>query len=96
MSPNRQQVSRDSDGGDASAAARTVGNYDPAWYRAAMSRRETWQVLYQRFDVYEYVTSSHWRADRPLSPARKISELLATPFASDARILVTGTVSVSR
>jgi len=61
-----------------------------------MSRRETWQTLYRRFDVYEYVTSSHWRADRPLSPARKISELLATPFASDARILVTGTIGTGK
>jgi hypothetical protein len=61
-----------------------------------MSRRETWQTLYQRFDVYEYVTSSHWRAERPLSPARKISELLATPFASDARILVTGTIGTGK
>lgn len=61
-----------------------------------MSRRETWQLLYQRFDVYEYVTSSHWRADRHLSPARKISELLATPFASDARILVTGTIGTGK
>jgi hypothetical protein len=61
-----------------------------------MSRRETWQVLYQRFDVYEYVTSSHWRADRALSPARKISEILATPFASDARILVTGTIGTGK
>jgi hypothetical protein len=61
-----------------------------------MSRRETWQQLYQRFDVYEYVTSARWRADRPLSPARKIIELLSTPFASDARILVTGTIGTGK
>jgi hypothetical protein len=61
-----------------------------------MSRRETWQMLYQRFDVYEYVTSPRWRAARPLSPARKIVDLLATPFASDARILVTGTIGTGK
>src|SRR5512143_957437 len=61
-----------------------------------MSRRETWQKVYQRFDVYEYVTSAHWRADRALSPARKIIEILSTPFASDTRILVTGTIGTGK
>lgn len=61
-----------------------------------MSRREVWQQLYQRFDVYEYVTSSRWRAARALSPARKIIEILSTPFASDARILVTGTIGTGK
>ncbi len=61
-----------------------------------MSRREVWQQLYQRFDVYEYVTSARWRADRPLSPAHKIIDLLSTPFASDARILVTGTIGTGK
>ncbi|HEX7841826.1 MAG TPA: hypothetical protein VF469_30355, partial [Kofleriaceae bacterium] len=61
-----------------------------------MSRREIWQKIYQRFDVYEYVTSAAWRADRALSPARKIVEILSTPFASDARILVTGTIGTGK
>lgn len=61
-----------------------------------MSRREVWEKIYQRFDVYEYVTSSRWRADRALSPARKIVEILSTPFASDARILVTGTIGTGK
>ena len=61
-----------------------------------MSRRAIWQELYQRFDVDEYVTSPRWRAARPRSPARKIIELLATPFASDARILVTGTIGTGK
>lgn len=61
-----------------------------------MSRREIWQKIYQRFDVYEYVTSPAWRADRVLSPARKIVEILSTPFASDARILVTGTIGTGK
>jgi hypothetical protein len=61
-----------------------------------MSRREIWQKIYQRFDVYEYVTPVHWRADRERSPARKIIELLSTPFASDARILVTGTIGTGK
>ena len=61
-----------------------------------MSRREIWQKIYQRFDVYEYVTSARWRADRALSPARKIVEILSTPFASDARILVTGTIGTGK
>jgi len=61
-----------------------------------MSRREIWQQIYQRFDVYEYVTSARWRADRPLSPARKIVEILSTPFASDTRILVTGTIGTGK
>lgn len=61
-----------------------------------MTRRAIWQQLYQRFDVYEYVTSAPWRADRPLSPARRIIDLLATPFASDARILVTGTIGTGK
>jgi hypothetical protein len=61
-----------------------------------MSRREIWQEIYQRFDVYEYVTSARWRADRPMSPARQIIEDLSTPFASDARILVTGTIGTGK
>ncbi len=61
-----------------------------------MSRREIWQEIYQRFDVYEYVTSKRWRADRALSPARKIVEILSTPFAADARILVTGTIGTGK
>jgi len=51
-----------------------------------MSRRGTWQEVYQRFDVY--MTPASWRADRALSPAREIVELLDSPFGSDARILV--------
>jgi hypothetical protein len=61
-----------------------------------MSRREIWQKIYQRFDVYEYVTDPHWRADRPLSPARQMIEDLSTPFASSARILVTGTIGTGK
>jgi predicted ATP-dependent serine protease len=61
-----------------------------------MSRRAIWEQLYQRFDVYQYVTSPRWRAARPRSPARKIIEILATPFASDARILVTGTIGTGK
>jgi hypothetical protein len=61
-----------------------------------MSRREIWQKIYQRFDVYEYVTSARWRADRPLSPAQKIISVLSTPFSSDARILVTGTIGTGK
>jgi hypothetical protein len=57
-----------------------------------MSRREIWQNIYQRFDVDEYATSARWRAERVLSPARKIIDSLSTPFASDTRILVTGTI----
>jgi hypothetical protein len=62
----------------------------------AMSRREIWQEIYQRFDVDEYVESAGWRADRALSPARKIVELLSMPFASDMRILVTGTIGTGK
>jgi hypothetical protein len=61
-----------------------------------MSRREIWEKIYQRFDVYEYVTDSRWRADRPLSPAPQIIEDLSTPFASSARILVTGTIGTGK
>lgn len=61
-----------------------------------MSRREIWQEIYQRFDVDEYVAPARWRADRPLSPACKIIEILSTPFASDARILVTGTIGTGK
>jgi len=61
-----------------------------------MSRREIWEKIYQRFDLYEYVTPVHWRADRERSPTRKIVELLSTPFASDTRILVTGTIGTGK
>ena len=52
-----------------------------------MSRREIWQKIYERFDVYEYATPTHWRADREQSPAKKIIEILSRPFASDAPIM---------
>ena len=57
-----------------------------------MSRRKIWEKVYQRFDVYQYVTPASWRADRPLSPASRVIDSLSTPFAADARILVTGTI----
>jgi hypothetical protein len=61
-----------------------------------MSRREIWEKIYQRFDVYEYVTPARWRADREQSPAREIVEVLSRPFASNARILVTGTIGTGK
>jgi hypothetical protein len=67
-----------------------------ACYRADMSHRKVWEQVYQRFDVYERVTSAAWRADRPLSPAHKIVEILGSPFFRDARILVTGTIGTGK
>jgi hypothetical protein len=61
-----------------------------------MSRREVWEKIYRRFDPDEHVTDPRWRADRPLSPARRIIEILASPFASDARILVTGAAGAGK
>jgi hypothetical protein len=61
-----------------------------------MSRKGTWLEVYNRFDVYEYVTSARWRAERSRSPARKIDEALSSPFASRARFLVTGTIGTGK
>jgi hypothetical protein len=61
-----------------------------------MSPREIWEKIYERFDVYEYATPTHWRADREQSPAKKIIEILSRPFASDARILVIGTIGAGK
>lgn len=61
-----------------------------------MSRRQIWQEIYQRFDVYDYITPVQWRADRERSPTREIVELLSTPFAADTRILVTGTIGTGK
>jgi hypothetical protein len=61
-----------------------------------MSRREVWEKINRRFDPDEHVTDPRWRADRPLSPARRIIEILASPFASDARILVTGAAGAGK
>ena len=65
-------------------------------YRAGMLRRQIWEQIYWRFDVCEHVASADRRADRALSPARKIVEILSTPFASDTRMLVTGTVGTGK
>lgn len=67
-----------------------------ACYGEPMSRRAVWERLYERFDVDEHVTDPCWRADRAVSPAAKIVEILASPFASDARILVTGTAGTGK
>jgi hypothetical protein len=61
-----------------------------------MSRRAVWQQIYWRFDVCDHVTLAGWRADRTLSPARKIIESLSAPGASDTRILVTGTAGTGK
>jgi hypothetical protein len=55
-----------------------------------------WSQVVERFDVYEYVTSAHWRAERPQSPAHRIHQILSTPFASDARFLVAGTIGTGK
>lgn len=59
-----------------------------------MSRRETWQLLYERFDP-ERPAISQWRADRPHSPARRIVDSLDMPFG-DPRILLAGTVGTGK
>ena len=59
-----------------------------------MSRRDVWQELYQRFDP-ERPADSHWRADRPHSPAEQIIQFLDMPFG-DPRILLTGTVGTGK
>jgi hypothetical protein len=59
-----------------------------------MSRRDLWKTLYERFDP-EHPAEARWRADRPLSPAERIAQLLGMPFG-DPRILLMGTVGAGK
>ncbi len=60
-----------------------------------MSRRQTWEVIYQRFDPFRPAENPAWRAERPRSPANDLIRLVAMPFG-DARALVTGTIGTGK
>ncbi|HLM45562.1 MAG TPA: hypothetical protein VK458_16935, partial [Myxococcaceae bacterium] len=53
----------------------------------AMSRRDLWRKLYERFDP-DLPASMEWRAPRPHSPAKRILETLDRPFGTPRRLLM--------
>lgn len=59
-----------------------------------MSRRNTWQEIYGRFDP-EQSAPREWRADRELSPAEEICRTLDVPFGTP-RSLLTGTIGTGK
>lgn len=62
-----------------------------------MSRRPTWQQIYQRFDPELESVPSAWRADRERSPARAIRNALDRPPArSQPHILLAGTMGTGK
>ena len=60
-----------------------------------MSRRQTWEEIYRRFDPFRPAENPSWRAERPRSPANDLIRLVAMPFG-DARALVTGTIGTGK
>jgi len=57
----------------------------------AGSRRDIWKEILNRFDQ-DLVTCPAWRADRPDSPADKISKSLDRPADSPHKVLLSGTI----
>lgn len=60
-----------------------------------MSRRPTWQQVYERFDPERPAEDRALRVDRPDSPASTILEALDRPFGQP-RVLFTGTVGTGK
>jgi len=60
----------------------------------AMSRRDLWRKLYERFDP-ELPAPMEWRAPRPHSPAKRMLETLDRPFGTP-RMLLTGPVGTGK
>lgn len=60
----------------------------------AMSRRDLWRKLYERFDP-ELPAPMQWRTPRPHSPAKRILETLDRPFGTP-RFLLMGSVGTGK
>jgi AAA ATPase domain len=62
---------------------------------AAMSRRDAWQQVIERFKPEERGAPASWRAERPRSPIAEIERRLDTPSA-DPHVLLTGTMGTGK
>lgn len=60
-----------------------------------MSRRHHWKEIHNRFDPELPADRPDWRADRALSPATRIEQLLAAPFGPP-RVLLLGTIGTGK
>lgn len=60
-----------------------------------MSRRATWEILFERFDPMKPVDNAAWRAERPRSPTPTIEKALDFPHGAP-HILLTGTVGTGK
>jgi hypothetical protein len=67
---------------------------EPVLEALAMSRRDLWQTLHERFDP-ELPAPMEWRAQRPYTPAQRMLGTLERPFGTP-RILLTGTVGTGK
>lgn len=60
-----------------------------------MSKRDTWKLLYERFDPEKPAVDAHWWARRAYGPERVVRNALALPFGTP-HILLLGTTGTGK